>query len=341
MHIPDGYLGPHTYIAYYGVMGPLWLWASKALKKTVKAKHASYLALGAAFSFVIMMFNLPVPGGSTGHAVGGALVAIVLGPWAALMAVSIALVIQALLFGDGGITTIAANCFNMAFIMPFSAYYIYRVVSSGSEITSTRPVFAAAVAGYLSLNLAALFTAVAFGIQPMIAHKPDGTPLYAPYPLGVAVPVMAFEHLILFGFIEAVVTGLVVAYIMRSEPSLLGFTGVYPEPSAARKGIANIKGLWVGLGVLIIFTPIGLIVSGTAWGEWSTEEIGALLGYVPEGLKGLNSIWPSLLPDYSIPGLKGSPLLEAGGYIISAFIGVLVVTAAAFVISRFLPAEGK
>jgi len=118
MHIPDGYISPQTYGLFYLIMIPLWMRASNVLKKTLRAKHASYLALCAAFSFVIMMFNIPIPGGSTGHAVGGAVVAIILGPWAALMAVSTALIIQALLFGDGGITAIAANCFNMAFIMP-------------------------------------------------------------------------------------------------------------------------------------------------------------------------------------------------------------------------------
>jgi len=82
-------------------MLPVWAMASGIVKKTLKAREVPYLAVGAAFSFVIMMFNVPIPGGSTGHAVGGVLLAILLGPWAACIAVSVALVIQALLFGDG------------------------------------------------------------------------------------------------------------------------------------------------------------------------------------------------------------------------------------------------
>ncbi len=103
MHIPDGYLGPTTSGFFYVVMAAVWAFASKMAKKTLKAKQVPLLAIGAAFSFLIMMFNVPIPGGTTGHAVGGVLVAILLGPWAACIAVTVALVVQALLFGDGGI----------------------------------------------------------------------------------------------------------------------------------------------------------------------------------------------------------------------------------------------
>ncbi len=116
------------------------------------------LSVFAAFSFVIMMFNLPLPGGTTGHAVGVAIAAIVLGPWASILAISIALAIQALFFGDGGITTLGANCFNMAIVGSLVAYAIYRTVAAGrAALTSQRRVVAAAVAGYLAINAAALW----------------------------------------------------------------------------------------------------------------------------------------------------------------------------------------
>jgi len=221
MHIPDGYLGPQTYGVLYGVMVPLWAIASRIVRRTLHQRQVPFLALGAAFSFVVMMFNIPIPGGSTGHAVGGVLVAILVGPWAALIAVSIALVIQALLFGDGGITAIAANCFNIALVMPMSGYWMYRLISSGATPTSRRRWIAAAIGGYIGLNLAALTTAVMFGLQPLLSKGPDGRPLYFPYPLEVAVPAMAFQHLLLFGVIEAAVTGLLVIYFQRTEPSIL------------------------------------------------------------------------------------------------------------------------
>jgi len=221
MHIPDGYLGPQTYGLLYGVMVPLWALASKIVRRSLQQRQVPFLALGAAFSFVVMLFNIPIPGGSTGHAVGGTTVAILLGPWAALIAISIALVIQAFLFGDGGITAIGANCFNIAFVMPMVGYLVYRLISQGASATARRRWIAAAVAGYVGLNAAAVTTAVMFGLQPLLARGPDGRPLYFPYPLEVALPVMAGQHLFFFGFVEAVLTGLLVIYFQRSDPSLL------------------------------------------------------------------------------------------------------------------------
>jgi len=339
MHIPDGYLSPQTYIPFYGIMLPVWYWALKILKKTLNARQIPYLALGAAFSFVIMMFNIPIPGGSTGHAVGATLIAIILGPWPALMAVTMALIIQALLFGDGGITAIGANCFNLAFVMPFSGYYIYRLLSSYSGTNNTRRVFAACVAAYVSLNLAAFFTALEFGVQPLIAHKPDGTPLYGPYPLSIAVPIMAFEHLAFFGFIEALVTGSVIAYLLRTEPLMPGIF----EPDSAEAGHSLVtsktsKRLWIGLGVLIILTPLGLIASGTAWGEWGLKQLLDLLGFVPEGMKNLSGFRHSLMPDYSFN--SESTLMQALAYILSAVIGTGLIIVPAFFISRIIP-RGK
>ena len=126
------------------------------------------LSVFAAFSFVIMMFNLPLPGGTTGHAVGMGVAAIVLGPWASILAISVALMIQAVFFGDGGITAIGANCFNMAIVGSLVAYAVYRLVGRGAA-----PRIAAARGGCrpsrgtAAINAAALCAAIEFGIQPM------------------------------------------------------------------------------------------------------------------------------------------------------------------------------
>lgn len=221
MHIPDGYLGPYTYIAFWIIMIPIWYYAGKKLSEELKSRQVPLLALAAAFSFVIMMFNVPIPGGSTGHAVGGAIIGIVLGPWAGVIAISVALVLQALMFGDGGVTAIAANCFNMAVVMPFVGYYTYRLLSGSSEVTSGRRIVAAGVGGYVSLTLAAIFTGIMFGIQPLLHHTADGTPLYMPYSLNITVPAMALEHILGFSIIEALVTALIFAYIQRTDTSIL------------------------------------------------------------------------------------------------------------------------
>jgi len=202
-------------------MIPVWIKASNAVKKTLKATRVPLLAVGAAFSFVIMMFNVPIPGGSTGHAVGGVLVAILIGPWAACIAITVALVIQALLFGDGGITAIGANCFNMAFVLPFAGYYIYKWISGRSKPDSNRRVIAAGIAGYLAINIAALFAGIEFGLQPLLHHTAEGQALYCPYGLKVSVAAMSGEHLLIFGWIELIVTALVVKYLQKKDLSLL------------------------------------------------------------------------------------------------------------------------
>lgn len=211
-------------------MVPIWLIAGRKLSNELRTKQVPLLALSAAFSFVIMMFNVPVPGGSTGHAVGGAIIGIVLGPWAAVISISVALVLQALVFGDGGITAIGANCFNIAVVMPFAAYYIYNIVSGNSDINSTRRIIAAALAGYISLTLAAGVTGFEFGLQPLLHQDASGMPLYMPYGLSVAVPAMLLEHLLFFGFVEAIVTAVIFGYIVKTDPSLLG----YRDASASR-----------------------------------------------------------------------------------------------------------
>jgi cobalt/nickel transport system permease protein len=234
MHIPDGYLGPNTYIAFWIIMIPIWYYAGKKLSSELRSKQVPLLALAAAFSFVIMMFNVPIPGGSTGHAVGGAIIGIVLGPWAAVIAISVALVLQALMFGDGGITAIAANCFNMGVVMPFVAYYAYKLISGGTEITSSRRVIAAAVAGWVSLTLAAFCTGVEFGLQPILNHTLEGVPLYMPYPLSVTVPAMLLEHALGFSILEALITALIFAYIQKTDTSIL-----YGEESRSPKKTSN------------------------------------------------------------------------------------------------------
>jgi len=220
MHIPDGYLSPQTYIPLYGVSFGFWAIAQKKLKKQLSLKHVPYLAMAAAFSFLIMMFNIPIPGGTTGHAVGAGIIAILLGPWTAVLAVSVVLIIQALLFGDGGITAIGANCFNMAVVMPFVSYWIFKLVK-GKSVSGVRLAVAAFLAGYLSLVVAALFAAVEFGIQPLIATGANGRPLYAPYPLSIAVPAMVLGHLFPFGIVEGLVTMLLLKYFLKHEPDLV------------------------------------------------------------------------------------------------------------------------
>lgn len=220
MHIPDGYLSPQTYVPLYGTSFVFWWIALKKMKKELSAKQVPYLAMAAAFSFLIQMFNVPIPGGTTGHAVGAGIIAVLLGPWTAVIAVSVVLIIQALVFGDGGITALGANCFNMAVVMPFVSWWVFKMIKGASH-SPFRLSVSAFFSGYIGLTVSAIVTGIQFGIQPMIAHTSDGKPLYAPYPLEIAVPVMAFEHLLLFGVIEGIITVLLFRYFMKHEPGLV------------------------------------------------------------------------------------------------------------------------
>jgi len=109
MHIPDGYISPATAGSMYALTIPFWYIATQRVRQTLTHRTVPVLALFAAFSFTLQMFNVPLPGGTTGHAVGGTLLAVVLGPWAAVLGISVVLGIQAILFGDGGILALGAN----------------------------------------------------------------------------------------------------------------------------------------------------------------------------------------------------------------------------------------
>ena len=181
MHIPDNYLSPQTDAVMAVAMVPVWVHCIKKVRATLDREHMAFLGICAAFSFLLMMFNVPLPGGTTGHAVGGALIALLLGPEPACIAVSVALALQALLFGDGGILSFGANCFNMAFVLPFVAAIVFRALNSRLHDKSWGTALSAVVAGWVGLCLAALCAAIEFGIQPMLFTDASGAPLYCPF----------------------------------------------------------------------------------------------------------------------------------------------------------------
>ncbi len=321
MHIPDGYLSPATCAVLFVVMLPFWYLGLKKLREKLNARSAPLIALLAAFSFIVMLFNVPLPGGTTGHAVGGALAAIILGPEVGSLAISIALIIQALFFGDGGLLAIGANAFNMAVVLPYVSYALYQAVGGRQPAASRRRVVGAFVGGWVGLTVAAFFAGVEFGLQPLLFHTADGTPLYAPYPLGVSVPAMVGPHLLIASVIEGALTALVVAYLQRTNQAALE-AAARPALAAEAAGFGRWRVFWVGLVVLIFLTPIGLLAPGTAWGEWGANELARRgLGFVPQGLQQLEGLWGAPLQGYNLPALGNSSL----GYVLSAVVGIVVV----------------
>ncbi len=221
MHIPDGYLSPSTCAVMYTAAAPFWYVATKKMKKELSTRMVPLMSIFAAFSFVIMMFNIPVPDGTTAHAVGGTLMAIVLGPWAATLGVSIALMVQAIFFGDGGILAFGANCFNMAIVLPFVGYAVYRIISANAPPGSARHWLGGAIGSYVGINTASLCAAIEFGIQPVLFHTSNGTPLYCPYGLSQAIPAMMLAHLTVAGIAEMAVTGGVIAFLQKTMPVVM------------------------------------------------------------------------------------------------------------------------
>ena len=333
MHIPDGYLSPSTCAALYAGSAAGWWTALRRLKRLLLARVIPLISVFAAFSFVVMMFNLPLPGGTTGHALGVTIAAIVLGPSGAILAVSIAIAIQALFFGDGGISTLGANCFNMAIAGALVAYGSYRLIAAGSSIASRRRVVAAGIAGYLAVNVTALLAAVELGIQPALFHDAAGAPLYAPYRLSVAIPAMMIGHLTFAGMAEAVISAGIVAYLQAADPVLLRGTAGLAQgpggPAVQLNPAANsLRRLWLAIAALMLLTPLGIIAAGSAWGEWSPTPVehaasnapaaDASAPAVPLGVERLSKLWTAPFPAYA-PGFVRS---RRFGYLLSAMFGV-------------------
>ncbi len=328
MHIPDGYLSPQTSAVFTVSMLPLWWQSARQVRKVVKSRYVPLLALGAAFSFVIMMFNVPIPDGTTAHAVGGALIAILLGPWAAGIAVSIALLIQALFFGDGGVLAFPVNAFNMAVLLPFVAYGVYRLLAGNAALTSPRRVWSAAVGAYAGLNAAALATAIEFGVQPDLFHKADGTPLYSPFHLSQSIPAMMLPHLLIAGLVEAAVTAGVLTYLQRANVPVLRINApnvALTPAEVARRPVSPVRVGMVTLGILALISPLGLLAPGGAFGEDAPEDLDLAryhLSAVPTGLQKYTDFWGNaLLPGYG----DGSPWQ----YVVSAIIGMAAIAVVA------------
>lgn len=196
MHIPDGFISPQTYIPAIAISAALLALAYRKIE--LDAQKIPLIAGVSAISFVMMLIAIPFPGGTTMHLGGVAIISLLFGPWIAFSSVSLVLLIQALLFGEGGITSYPINIIAIAFIGSFSSYYSYKLLSSFSKNG------AMLVAGWASIFLSSVVIAFVLGIQPLIASV-DGTPLYFPFGLSVTLPSVIIPH-ILLGIAEGLVT---------------------------------------------------------------------------------------------------------------------------------------
>lgn len=274
MHVPDGYLSPATCGVLYAAATPFWAVAVARVRRAVGGRTVPLLAIFSAFAFAIMMFNVPVPGGTTAHAVGGTFAAVVIGPWAAVISTSVAIIIQALFFGDGGIMAMGANALNMGVLLPLAGYAFYRIIAGRSSMLSERRVVAAAIGAYVGITVAALAVGVELGVQPDL-YSHNGVPDYSPYGLSTAIPAMLVAHVFGASFVEAAVTALGLAYLQRSYPELLLRGKPIPTETDIRTRRVS---PWLVAGALAAATAVvvfiaGLVTGGSidAWGglDWT------------------------------------------------------------------------
>ena len=330
MHIPENYLSPQTCAVMTAAAVPVWTHSVKKVKAELPKEKIAMIGVGAAFSFLGMMFNVPLIGGTTGHAVGGTLIALLFGPEAACLGVSIALLIQALIFGDGGILSFGANCFNMAFVLPFVGYGIYSLIMRGTSAAEKpgRAYIAAAIGSYIGICAAAFCCAVEFGIQPMLFHDAAGNALYCPYDLSIAIPAMMIPHMAVAGIVEAAFTTAIYAFVRKTAPDMT-YEAIKTQktlgPDGDSREAKRPVPVFALIAVLIAAVPLGLLATGTAWGEWGADEIaeiaetGTALGYTPQGMLEGFSL-DVIMPDYTLGEVN-----EIAAYILSAIIGTALL----------------
>jgi cobalt/nickel transport system permease protein len=342
MHIPDGYLAPAVSLALAVPTMPVWALASQRVKAVLNNRTVPLLAIFSALSFTIMMFNVPVPGGTTAHGVGGTLIAVVLGPWAAVIAVSTALILQALFFGDGGILAIFANCLNMGVILPFVGYAAYRLLAAGSPALSTRRAVAAGVGAYVGITAAALAVGVELGLQPVLFSS-GGHATYSPYGLREAVPAMLAAHAFGASIVEGLITGLGVAYLQRSHPEYL--TGLrasgIPTQEAAIEARPARRPLWRGALVAAVGGTALLVASGLVAGGGRLDRMfGADWSKVD---------WPSVASMLAATAAVGLVLVPAAWVLMpsgmkrvgAGFVALAIVTPLGLIAPGFAYGEGR
>jgi cobalt/nickel transport system permease protein len=213
LHIPDGYLDPSVCIVLYVAALVALGWALKRVGISFRRSYISVIAVSSSFVFVSQMINFPIAAGTSGHLVGGTFLAMLLGPEGAVIGMTIVLMIEAFFFGDGGLTTLGANIFNMAVIGALS----YHIVSYLMNRAKTGPAASVFAVSWLSVMLGALAAGIEIGVSSLFA--PSGGPL-------VTVPAMLSWHAFI-GLGEGAITTILVTQLVRSYPiSLSGLNGI-------------------------------------------------------------------------------------------------------------------
>jgi cobalt/nickel transport system permease protein len=207
MHIPDGFLNAATAATTYALSAGGVGYSIKETQRNLGDKQVPMMGVMSAFIFAAQMLNFPVIGGTSGHLIGGALAAILLGPWAGTLIMTCVLIVQCLIFQDGGITALGANIFNMGLVACFVGYYLYRALVSiiGEGRRSTL------VGGFVGAWASVFVASIVCAIELAISGRS---------PLGVALPAMAGVHA-LIGIGEGLITTAVLTFVTATRADLL------------------------------------------------------------------------------------------------------------------------
>ena len=292
MHIPDGYLDMNIAGLFYLLTAIVLGYSIYRVRR--EKVNWTLAGITASAIFAAQMLNWPIPGGTSAHFVGGALAGILLGPYAGCIAMACVLIVQCLVFADGGITALGANIWNMGIVDVFVGYYIYKALEKRNRF------LAGFLAGWIGITLGAIFAGLEIGLSS-----------YFHYSVAITVPTMGIWHALL-GIVEGVITGSIVNYISTTRPDIL-------EAKEVRVG----KAVWIALAVLIALSPVFAYLAELVNYSEPLENVAKHLG-VSE-----HPLWEGILPDYTIPGVN--PYV---GTLISGAIGVIVVLAIATVITR-------
>lgn len=201
MHIPDGFISPLAYIPATAVAAGLLFFAAK--RSTFDDEKLSFLASLSSFSFILMMITIPLPGGTSAHLSGIALLAIVFGPLSAALAASLVLVVEAVVFGEGGITTLGINIIAIAFIESFVSYGLYSLFRKRGE------AFGVFIAAFFAVVSAAAFMSIFLGLQSLIS------PNFFPFSIKSTLSAIMLPHLFI-GLLEGFITLAIYKFLKKN-----------------------------------------------------------------------------------------------------------------------------
>ncbi len=309
MHVPDGFLDAPTLVATAGLAAVGLGLALREVRRNLPPRRVPLIGLAAAFIFAAQMLNFPVAAGTSGHLIGAALAAVLLGPAAAIVAMTAVLLLQALMFADGGITALGANVLNLAVIAPLVAYGVYRFIRSVAGEGQQATLLAAGFAAWCSTMAAALACATQLAASGVVAW-------------GTVLAAMGGVHMVI-GLGEAVITMLIVAVVVRARPELVA-SAVPPSQPTHRRTVAYGAALAIGLMVLVApfasSLPDGL------------EHVAERFGFAGRAA----AAQPAPLPDYAVEPLAAtSPWLAT---VLAGVLGALVAFAVAWFVARALAA---